>query len=190
MLDDVQNSVFYGGYVRSWMNGATQVFLPRADEDVVFVFTHILQHFYCGGIGLRQICDWIRLLWKYKESLDLVLLEKRIRKMGIMTEWIVFAALAVEILGMPEDAMPFYSKSKKWIRKADRVLSLVMEVGNFGHNRDTSYLHKDAILIRKAKTFKNLTWDNMRQIAIFPLDTLKVWSNMFVYRTKLSIFSH
>ena len=34
VIDEVQNDVFYSGYVRSWMNGKTQVFLPRADEDV------------------------------------------------------------------------------------------------------------------------------------------------------------
>ena len=66
MLDKVQHDIFYGGQVRSWMNGQTQVFLPAANEDVVYVFAHILQHFYKGGIGLRQICDWCRLLWTYR----------------------------------------------------------------------------------------------------------------------------
>lgn len=31
------------------MDGKTQVFLPGADEDVVYVFTHFLGHFYKGG---------------------------------------------------------------------------------------------------------------------------------------------
>ena len=39
VIDSVQRDVFYGGKVRSWMNGHTQVFLPGADEDVFFVFT-------------------------------------------------------------------------------------------------------------------------------------------------------
>ena len=62
MLDGVQEEIFYGGAVRSWMDGSTQVYMPRADEDLVYVFAHILQHFFKGGIGLRQICDWCRLL--------------------------------------------------------------------------------------------------------------------------------
>ena len=121
-LNKVQRSVFYEGKVRSWMNGNTQVFLPAPDEDVVFVFSHILQHFYKEGIGLRQICDWCRLIWTYKDSLDLRLLESRIRKMGVMSEWKAFAALAVDYLGMPFEAMPFYSDDKKWKRKAVRVM--------------------------------------------------------------------
>ena len=60
-IDDVQNEVFCAGTVRSWVNGQTQIYIPRADEDVIFVFTHILQHFFREGIGLRQICDWCRL---------------------------------------------------------------------------------------------------------------------------------
>ena len=34
-LDEIQNSVFCDGNVRSWLIGKTQVFLPGADEDVV-----------------------------------------------------------------------------------------------------------------------------------------------------------
>ena len=62
IIDEVQNDVFYGGNVRSWMNNITPVFLPSSNNDVFFVFTHILKHFFHGGIGLRQICDWCRLL--------------------------------------------------------------------------------------------------------------------------------
>ena len=51
ILDEVQGDIFCGGAVRSWINGSSQVFLPRADEDVVYVFAHILQHFFKGGIG-------------------------------------------------------------------------------------------------------------------------------------------
>ena len=31
VLDEVQYDVFCGGNVRSWLNGKTQVFMPRAD---------------------------------------------------------------------------------------------------------------------------------------------------------------
>ena len=115
-LDKVQNAVFYEGKVRSWMNGRTQVFLPAADEDVVFVFAHILQHFYKEGIGLRQICDWCRLLWTYKDSLNHGLLESWIRKMGLMQEWKAFASYAVDFLGMPVEAMPLYDDSSVSVR--------------------------------------------------------------------------
>lgn len=180
-LDNVQYDVFYGGRVRSWMNGNTQVFLPAADEDVMFVFAHILQHFYKEGIGLRQICDWCRLLWTYKDSLNQELLESRIRKMGVMTEWKAFAALAVDYLGMSVDAMPFCSDDKKWKRKAARVMEFVLETGNFGHNRDYSYQKKYPYIIYKAVSFWKHLKDGAFFFSIFPLDSIKVtWRRMVV----------
>ena len=178
MLDEVQEEIFYGGAVRSWMDGSTQVFMPRADEDVVYVFAHILQHFFKGGIGLRQICDWCRLLWTYRESLNHGLLESRIKNMGLMSEWKTFGSLAVNTLGMPAEAMPFYSDSNKWKKKAERVLAFVFETGNFGHNRDMSYRNEESAISRKWKTFCHITSDTIKQFAIFPMDSLKVWWGM------------
>lgn len=180
-LDKVQNAVFYEGKVRTWMNGDTQVFLPGADEDVVFVFAHILQHFYKEGIGLRQICDWCRLLWTYTDSLNHKLLESQIKTMGVMTEWKAFAALAVDYLGMPVDAMPFYSDNRKWKRKAVRVMEFVLETGNFGHNRDYSYQKKYPYIIYKAISFWKHLKDGAFFFSIFPLDSIKVtWRRMVV----------
>lgn len=186
VIDEVQNDVFYSGYVRSWMNGKTQVFLPRADEDVFFVFTHILQHFYIEGIGLRQICDWCRLLWTYKESLNYGLLESRIRKAGIMKEWKAFGSFAVEYLGMTEEAMPFLNVKdqmddgrckvdKRLKRKADRILAFVMESGNFGHNRDISYKQKYPFVIRYAMSFWLYTKLAIQRFSISPRNAIMAW---------------
>ena len=82
------------------------------NNDILLIFTHFLKHFYKGGIGLRQICDWCRLLWTYRDSIDVALLEQRLRKMGLMSEWKAFAALAVEYLGMPAES-PIYDSSKR-----------------------------------------------------------------------------
>lgn len=46
VIDDVQNDVFGGRKTRVWINGNTQIYIPRAEEDVFLVFTHILQHFF------------------------------------------------------------------------------------------------------------------------------------------------
>ena len=71
VLDEIQRDIFGDGNLRSWMNGNSQIFMPSADNDAVYIFTHFLNHFYKGGVGLRQICDWCRLLWKYRNEIDL-----------------------------------------------------------------------------------------------------------------------
>ena len=181
VIDEIQKDVFYGGKVGSWQNGATCVFLPAAGEDVVIVFTHILQHFFLEGIGLRQICDWCRLLYTYRESLDHGLLESRIRKAGIMTEWKAFAALAVEYLGMPIKSMPLYSDASRWKRKASRIMDFVLETGNFGHNRDYTYKKKYPYVVMKAISMWKHIKDFGRYVVIFPEDAIKVtWRRMGV----------
>lgn len=169
VIDEARDDVFYSGNVRSWQNGKTLVFLPGINSDVIFLFTHILSHFYIEGIGLRQICDLSRFLWTYKDSLDYNLLESRIKKMGLLSEWKAFAALSVEYLGTPVEAMPLYSDDKKWFRKADRMMEFVLECGNFGHNRQRKRLRgflggKISSVWRKAKDFG-------RHASVFPIDS-------------------
>jgi len=178
VLDDVQNDIIYGGAVRSWMNGQAQIFLPQANEDVVFVFTHILQHFFRGGIGLRQVCDWCRLLWTFIDKINQSLLEKRLNSMGLMSEWKTFSALAVSVLGMPTEAIPFYSSNTKWEKKAKRVLEVILETGNFGHNKDTSYYEKYPYLLYKIISFWQNTKETVKHFGIFPVDSIRIWGLM------------
>mgnify|MGYP002626650644 CR=1 FL=1 len=196
VVDEIQKEVFFQGKVRSAVfsnnqnetqNGiakdpkVVQVFLPAPDEDVVFVITHILHHFFFEGIGLRQICDWCRLLYTYRESLDRKLLESRLCKAGLMTEWKAFAAFAVEYLGMPMEAMPLFNDNDNHNanlkRKADGICRFVLEVGNFGHNqrRDFSGM---SYMKRKFVSFWGRMSDMLRHFRIFPLDSIRFFGGV------------
>lgn len=195
MIDKMQGSVFFGGNVRSWDNNGTQVFIPAPNEDVIFVFTHILHHFYIEGVGLRQICDWCRLLWTYRESLNYGLLESRIQEAGLMSEWMAFYALATKYLGMPDlgsqdsqARMSDHGSSARFMlhdslfdKKADRIMEFVMETGNFGHNRHNA----DGKLV----SLWHKTKDFARHAQVFPLDSIKfyfhfVWDGIKVAMNK------
>lgn len=175
VIEEVQDAIFHKGKVRTWLNGTIQIPLPKEDEDTILVFSHILQHFFTEGIGLRQICDWCRLLCKYNDTLDCDLLESRIRKMGLLSEWKAFASLAVNTLGMPEKMMPLYSPEPKWKRKAQRVFEFVLKTGNFGKNRDASYRDKYSYLVFKMISLFRHTNDTITRFLIFPLDAFKSW---------------
>jgi len=173
MLDKVQYDIFYGGQVRSWMNGQTQVFLPAANEDVVYVFAHILQHFYKGGIGLRQVCDWCRLLWTYRDSLNHKLLEARIKEAGLMSEWKAFYNLASRYLGMPDFGSGLMVHDSRYDKKADKICEFILEVGNFGHNRDNSYFQKHSYLVQKCISAWRRVKDLCRHATIFPVNSVR-----------------
>ena len=173
-IDKVQNECFLNGEVRSVefksSNGSkVQVFLPGPNQDVIFVFTHILHHLFIEGIGLRQICDWCRLLWMYRGKIEQNQLEKHLKAMGLMSEWKAFASLAVDFLGMEENAMPFYDARFKV--KGSRLMDFILETGNFGHNRMMEGEGKMKVLARR-------TSDAFKMMRIFPVDAWKMYFGM------------
>ena len=182
-LDAIKRETFNEGNVSSWTNGRTQITLLSHENDVVYVFTHFFSHFYKGGIGLRQICDWSRLLWVHRNNLDLKKIEKHIMAMGLMNEWKAFGAFVVLYLGVPKEVIPFindnaYINSNR--KKAERIKDFVIMSGNFGHNRDMSYMNKYPYLIRKIKSFGRRLGDLLNHARIFPLDSIK-FAPWFLY---------
>ena len=173
VLDDVHFDLLNNGNIRSCLIGKTQVFLPSIDNEVLIVFTHFIKHFYKGGLGIRQICDWCRLLWKFRDRVNIETLEKRLHKMGLMGEWKAFGAFAVDFLGMPEVAMPFYEEKCRWHSKAKRIKDFILETGNFGHNRDVSYYGKYPRLVSKIISYSMRIGDAIHHASIFPYDSMR-----------------
>ena len=172
-VDEIQQEICDNHQVRYWEIYGFRISVPEETNDVLLTFTHFIKHFYKGGLGVRQICDWCRLLWVFKEGIDSSLIERKLKTLCLMTEWRGFAAFAVEYLGMPADAMPFYSSDPKWSRKADKIASFVLEVGNFGHNMDESYYSKYPFLIRKTISMWRRVSTLARHTTIFPSKTFR-----------------
>lgn len=173
-LDEVQQDTFYNGNVRSWNNNGVQVFLLGEENDVFYVFTHILQHFYKEGVGLRQICDWCRLMWTNRDKMDVQKLKSRLKRAGIMSEWKAFYALASKYLGMPDlvNGFGIMVHDSRYDKKADRIMEFVLKAGNMGHNRDTTYM-KRPYLVRKSIFMGRRVSDIWRHAKIFPMDSLR-----------------
>ena len=156
-VDAAQNDVFIGGNMRFWQNGNTQVFLPAPTEDSFLIFTHFIKHFYKEGMLLRQVCDWCRLMWTYRESLSYGKLETWVTRAGLIEEWNAFAALAVMHLGMPEDAMPFFNNNNNLNvnellnKKANKIEEFIL--GGYSRNKV-----KDALQIAKIFPWKAIRY--------------------------------
>lgn len=177
-LDEILTCSFVRREKRVWRNVETDVILPSVDNDVIIVFSHILQHLFNGGIGLRQICDWCRLLWTYKDTIDHRLLEDRLKKMDMVSEWRTFASFSVNYLGIPSNVIPLYDTESRWNRKSKRLLLLIMESGNFGHNRNLTFLSNCPLVLRKFLSFTINTYDSIRIAVVFPKHSLQVWGGM------------
>lgn len=169
-VDAAQESVFIGGNVRSWDNNGTLVFLPAPTEDVFLVFTHFIKHFYKEGMSLRQVCDWCRLLWTYRESLNYEKLELWINKAGLMKEWKAFYNLANRYLGMPDLDSRLMVHDSRLDKKAEKLMEFIL--GGYSENKI-----KDTLQIAKIFPWKALRYSP----SIFlNVNWLKIKERMFI----------
>ena len=93
---------------------------------------HAFVHFLNSGIGLRQVCDWVRLLATRHEDINTLLLEKYFRKVGLLRAAKAFGYIAVHYLGLPEDNLPFSVKGME--RAGEILLDDIFATGNFGQH--------------------------------------------------------
>lgn len=178
--DDVYVDTFNGGNVRSWDNNGVLVFQLGIENDVFYVFTHILQHFYKEGVGLRQICDWCRLMWTYRDKMDVKKIEERIKRAELVTEWKAFYALASKYLGMPDlvQGSGLMVHDSGFDKKADKIMEFVLKAGNMGHNRGSGFRDNGSWLVRqyvvrKAFSMFRRIGDLINHARIFPLASLR-----------------
>lgn len=143
VVDEVHEDTFKNHKVRVWNNGGTDVLLPNPDNDVFFVFSHFIKHFYKEGMNLRQVCDWCRLLWTYQDKIDADRLYKRLNNSGLLPEWRAFASMAVDYLGMPVEAMPLYDvRCKKDDVRSKKLVEFILKGYSGSKVKDTWQIAK------------------------------------------------
>ena len=110
---------------------------------------------------LRQLCDWCRLLWTYRESLDHGNLELWINKSGLMKEWKTFYNLASRYLGMPDLDSRLMVHDSRLDKKAEKLMEFIL--GGYSGNKFKDTLHIAKIFPWKAlwyspSIFLNVNW--------------------------------
>lgn len=156
-------------YRRVEIGGGT-AFVPPIHLDVIFVFIHLARHYFGGGIGLRQVSDWMRLLADNMGMIDREQLEKDLSHLGIVRIWQVFAAMAVVKLGYPEDLMPLYER--KYEKEGLRVLRYIFDSGNFGYHDERTKSSSTNYYVRRLTAFTGHLQKIFRNFMMFPHETL------------------
>ena len=136
--------------------------------DLMFVFVHLMNHFFDGGVGLRQVCDWMRYLHENRSTIDLSQLEKDLNTLGLMPHWQTIASTAVCWLGAPKESIPFYSPS--FDKKGRIALNHILRSGNFGMLRTNVFEEKNSHLLRRFGTLLSLFPSYGRVARLFPAD--------------------
>lgn len=156
------------------LKGAT---LPSVQFDAVFIFTHLLGHYMgAGGVGLRQVSDWMMFVNRYHQEIDKDVLVDDLNLLGIRQYWEVFGAMAVVYLGFPKERMPLYNRRNS--KKGGIVLTNIFKTGNFGAKQKKWQLKEGSnTLLKKVVTFCGQIPVYSRNLRLFPKDTLWCFSN-------------
>lgn len=146
--------------------------VPSIQFDVVFVFAHMLGHLMgSGGVGLRQVSDWMMFVNKYYDEIDLKALEEDLVLLGLLDYWRLFGAMAVHELGFPEERMPFYDE--RLIGKGKKIMKLILYTGNFGTRQKVKQLGEDAnVMLKKIVTLLGQLPVYVNNFLVFPKDTI------------------
>ena len=153
--------------------------VPDADFNAVYIFVHFLQHYWSGGVGLRQIIDWMTFVSVHKREIHPVILEKRLEDFGLLNLWKVFTGFAQEYLGCPEEKLPLAAAPDAG--KNDRIWRYIRRCGNFGKNVDRTR-KEESYLVRKIHSFWRLVVaDRLRHFSVFPKESIRFFFGAFGY---------
>lgn len=148
-------------------NGAP---LPPPMFDAVFIFEHTVRHYFGGGIGLRQVCDWMRFMHVHHAEIDRATLEESLATLGLRKIWQAFSAMAVDELGCPADCLFLYDK--KYSRTGARLLRNILRTGNFGYHDDRTKSHSRFYYVRRFRAFWGHLQMKADNLTIFPAESI------------------
>lgn len=100
----------------------------------MFLISHMVNHIYEEGLGLRQVVDFAAFMRKAGETkgFDWEHMHRLLREMSMWGAYRRFALVCLRYLGVTLDANVTGTFTKKECRDADRLMEDVMEMGNFG----------------------------------------------------------
>lgn len=159
--------------------GGAEIPVPEANFNAVYIFVHFLQHYWSGGVGLRQFVDWTTFVSVHKRDIHPVILEQRLEELGLLNLWKVFTGFAQEYLGCPAEKLPLAARPKP--RKNARIWRYVRRCGNFGKNQDRKR-KEESYLVRKIHSLWRLVIaDRLRHFPVFPKESIRFFFGAFGY---------
>lgn len=159
--------------------GGAEIPVPDADFNAVYIFVHFLQHYWSGGVGLRQLVDWMTFVSVHKRDIHPVVLEVRLRDLGLLRLWKVFTGFAQEYLGCPVEKLPLAAAPDPG--KNARIWRYIRRCGNFGKNVDRSR-GEESYLVRKVHSMWRLVVaDRLRHFRVFPQESVRFFLGAFGY---------
>ena len=132
-MQEMFSEVFPDKLIKTDIDGYKVNVFPPTFESV-FLISHIVNHVYEEGLGLRQVIDYAMFLNKCADRIDWLQHDEYLYRMRMQRAFRIFACICVEYLGLnlPSQVEPFLYRETQWARK---MIEDIMTVGNFGRGK-------------------------------------------------------
>lgn len=142
----------------------SQIVIPSAMFNALFIPVHIAGHFVHGEASVRQLCDWATFVKGYSHKIDWSTVRELSQKCGFWKFFCCLNGIVQEHLGVPEECMPDWTRDKKMeARILEEILaprkvvtSLVGKVWRFFSSRwKYKMVYNDNMLISSIRLAKS-----------------------------------
>ena len=132
-MQEIFSSVFPSKLSSADIDGyEVPVFSPTFES--VFLISHMVNHVYEEGLGLRQVIDYAMFLHHCADKIDWMQHHEWLYRMRMERAWRIFTCICVEYLGLPlpSQVEPFSYNERK---RAAKMMDDILKVGNFGRGK-------------------------------------------------------
>ena len=132
-MKEMFSEVFPDKLIKADLDGYKVNVFPPTFESV-FLISHMVNHVYEEGLGLRQVIDYAMFLNKCADRIDWLQHDKYLYRMRMQRAFRIFTCICVEHLELylPSQVEPFSYQERQW---AKRMIEDIMTVGNFGRGQ-------------------------------------------------------
>ncbi len=163
-------------FIKSWQDSFTQnhylqddtiVNIPPPGFNAVYLLIHAFVHLVQEGIGLRQICDWTKVLAVHADEIDPRRFVKELHLLKMEKIACAVGYIGVNYLGLPADCFPLPLDDDATKRNGEYLLNDILKGGNFGvHHQEVKNRPKVQNWDRKIYSYK-IILNRSKQIARF-----------------------
>ncbi len=148
---------------KNFIEGGLDV--PEIKMNLVFQMSHMMRHFFYGGIGLRQLMDYYYLLlYAYKNvNCDVDEVRVAVKDLGMLKFAKAVMWVLKEVFGMENKYLIVTPDNKR----GQLLLDEIMKSGNFGQY-DKRWTSK---LLTKSATL-SIIMRNVRMLRLFPEEAI------------------
>ena len=147
--------------------GGKEVCMLPPTVGLLHLLVHFAYHTVNEGVGLRQLCDIFMYVHQRHAEIDATRLDRWIDALRLRRLTDALATVAVTCFHAPAGDIPYSWHEDK--RRADALLHLVRESGNYGQNFEVSSLerrhfrlHKLRLLLTRSAKVNLLLPDELR----------------------------